>query len=172
VEPPDAGAGLACEQPKDRPMRLFSPLLTVAALTAFVAAAQVYEPPKAEQPESGNSVESGIEQFLNRLLGEAQPHLDRLGRDLGETLGSVGPVFQDIGKLMDDVGNYQAPERLENGDILIRRRADAPPPPPVGDTLREMLRPAPQDDPRQNPPPADRDSPPPQTDDSMGEITL
>ena len=31
--------------------------------------------------------------------------------------------------LMDDAKNYQAPERLENGDILIRRRADAPPPP-------------------------------------------
>ena len=45
-----------------------------------------------------------------------------------------------------------APERLENGDILIRRRADAPPPPPVGDSLREMLRPAPEKDPRNDSP--------------------
>ena len=28
-----------------------------------------------------------------------------------------------------------APERLENGDVLIRRKADAPPPPPLGESL-------------------------------------
>lgn len=146
-------------------MRALAPLILVAALAAAPALAQVYEPPKADEAPkdspAGDSLESGIENFLNNLLGQAQPHLDRLGQDLGDTLGAVGPVFKDIGKLMDDVGNYQAPERLENGDILIRRRADAPPPPPVGDALREMLRPAPEDDPRLNPAPALPDAPRP-----------
>lgn len=146
-------------------MRLIRPLMLTAALAlAGPALAQDYEPPKADDPAPAapdDSLDRGIENFLNNLLGQAQPHLDRLGRDLGDTLGSVAPVFQDIGKLMDDVGNYQAPERLENGDILIRRRADAPPPPPVGDALREMLRPAPEDDPRLNPAPALPDAPRP-----------
>jgi len=154
-------------------MRAFSHLILVAALAAAPALAQVYEPPKADEPEPEESLESGIENFLNNLLGQAQPHLDRLGRDLGDTLGSVAPVLQDIGELMDDVRNYQAPERLENGDILIRRRADAPPPPPVGDALREMLRPAPEDDPRLNPPMADPDAPRPLPDpDPESEIAL
>ena len=154
-------------------MRAFSHLILVAALVAAPALAQVYEPPKADEPEPEESLESGIENFLNNLLGQAQPHLDRLGRDLGDTLGSVAPVLQDIGELMDDVRNYQAPERLENGDILIRRRADAPPPPPVGDALREMLRPAPEDDPRLNPPMADPDAPRPLPDpDPESEIAL
>lgn len=154
-------------------MRAFSHLILVAALAAAPALAQVYEPPKADEPAPEDSLESGIENFLNNLLGQAQPHLDRLGRDLGDTLGSVGPVFKDIGALMDDVSNYQAPERLENGDILIRRRADAPPPPPVGDALREMLRPAPEDDPRLNPPLADPDAPRPLPDpDPESEIAL
>lgn len=153
-------------------MRAFFPLILAAAL-AGPALAQDYEPPRADEPAPGDTLDSGIENFLNNLLGQAQPHLDRLGRDLGDTLDSVAPVFKDIGKLMDDVGNYQAPERLENGDILIRRRADAPPPPPVGDALREMLRPAPEDDPRLNPPPALPDAPRPLPDpDADSEIAL
>lgn len=143
-------------------MRVINPLILAAALAmAGPALAQDYEPPKADDPAPDDSLDRGIENFLNNLLGQAQPHLDQLGRDLGDTLNSVGPVFQDIGKLMDDVGNYQAPERLENGDILIRRRADAPPPPPVGNALRELLRPAPEDDPRLNPAPALPDAPRP-----------
>ncbi len=137
-------------------------LILCAALMPAAAMAQDYEPPLADEPppseglpapEEPNPLERGLENFMRNLLQQAEPHLDRLGRDLGDTLGAVAPVLQDIGKLMDDVRNYQAPERLENGDILIRRRADAPPPPPVGDALRDMLRPAPEDDPRLAPPP-------------------
>jgi len=124
------------------------------------ALAQGYEPPLADEPPPGglpapesDTMERGIENFMRNLLDQAEPHLDRLGRDLGDTLGAVAPVLQDIGRLMDDVRNYHAPERLENGDILIRRRTDAPPPPPMGDALRDMLRPAPQDDPGLSPPP-------------------
>ncbi|MFC3568709.1 hypothetical protein [Paracoccus sp. TOH] len=156
---------------------LLVPATLCVALTAFLAMAQDYEPPLADEPPpsdipapDSDSLEGGLENFMRNLLHEAEPHLDRLGRDLGDTLGSVAPVLQDIGKLMDDVRNYQAPERLENGDILIRRRADAPSPPPVGDALRDMLRPAPEDDPRLNPLP---DAPKPLPDrDPASEIEL
>ncbi|MDK8871532.1 hypothetical protein [Paracoccus sp. SSJ] len=138
----------------------------LCALMAPAAVAQDYEPPLADEPPSedmpapeSDMLERGLENFMRNLLDRAEPHLDRLGRDLGDTLGAVAPVFEDIGKLMDDVRNYQAPERLENGDILIRRRADAPPPPPVGDALRDMLRPAPGDDPRLDPLPDTPDAP-------------
>ena len=44
------------------------------------------------------------------------------------------PAMEELSRLMDDIGNYEMPpERLPNGDILIRRKADAPPPPPLGD---------------------------------------
>lgn len=138
--------------------KILTPLLLCTALTSPCAMAQDYEPPLADEPTPNDvpapeldTLERGLENFMRNLLNQAEPHLDRLGRDLGDTLGAVAPVLQDIGKLMDDVRNYQAPERLENGDILIRRRADAPPPPPMGDALRDMLRPAPEDDPRLNP---------------------
>ncbi|UFM63693.1 hypothetical protein LOS78_05875 [Paracoccus sp. MA] len=146
--------------------------LMLCVLMSPAAMAQEYEPPLADEPPpemtpeatpapESDTLERGLENFMRNLLDRAEPHLDRLGRDLGDTLGSVAPVLQDIGKLMDDVRHYQAPERLENGDILIRRRADAPPPPPVGDTLRDMLRPPPGDDPRLNPRPDDPGAPQP-----------
>ena len=144
-------------------MRRFPALILAAALSLpVVVIAQQWTPPGADQdpaPESdsgddsGNSVfERGMESFMQNMLKEAEPHLERLGRDLGDTVNSLRPVLGDIGALMDDVKNYQAPERLENGDILIRRRADAPPPPPVSDSLREMLRPGPEKDPRNDSP--------------------
>lgn len=149
-------------------MRSLSALILVSALTGVpaIVVAQGWSPPPADAPESGGDdneggslFERGMEGFMQNMLKEAEPHLERLGRDLGDTVNSLRPVLGDIGKLMDDVKNYQAPERLENGDILIRRRADAPPPPPVGDALREMLRPAPEDDPRLNRRPGDPEIP-------------
>ena len=145
-------------------MRKFPAFILAAALAApILVTAQQWSPPGADQqmaPDTdapradsgGDLFERGLESFMQNMLKEAEPHLDRLGRDLGDTVNSLRPVLGDIGTLMDDVKNYQAPERLENGDILIRRRADAPPPPPVGNALRDMLRPAPEDDPRLNPP--------------------
>ena len=41
-------------------------------------------------------------------------------------------VKADLAVLVDDLANYAMPQRLENGDVLIRRKADAPPPPPLG----------------------------------------
>ena len=139
-------------------MRKFPALILAAALAApILVAAQQWTPPSADQnsdqdpapkaDSGGDLFERGLDSFMQNMLKEAEPHLDRLGRDLGDTVNSLRPVLGDIGALMDDVKNYQAPERLENGDILIRRRADAPPPPPVGNALRDMLRPAPEDDP-------------------------
>lgn len=143
-------------------MRRSTALVLAAALAAPVlVAAQQWTPPGADEnagrdaapgaESTGDLFERGLENLMQNMLREAEPHLNQLGRDLGNLGNSLGPVFGDIGALMDDVKNYQAPERLENGDILIRRRADAPPPPPVGNTLRNLLRPAPGDDPRQTP---------------------
>lgn len=118
-------------------------LALLLALLATPAVAQTYEPPVADAP-TDDPFQRGLDNILGNLLNKAQPSLDRLGQDLGGLAQRLGPVLGELGDLMDDVRNYQAPERLENGDILIRRRADAPPPPEVGPNLREMMRPAPE----------------------------
>jgi hypothetical protein len=52
--------------------------------------------------------------------------------ELGDVTAQLGPQIQSVLDLMGDVRFYEMPERLPNGDILIRRKADAPPPPPFG----------------------------------------
>jgi hypothetical protein len=46
--------------------------------------------------------------------------------DMGRALSEMRPMAEDLMRLMDNIGNYEAPVVLENGDILIRRK---PPPP-------------------------------------------
>ncbi|WEF25296.1 hypothetical protein [Paracoccus sp. S3-43] len=82
-------------------------------------------------------VERGLGIIADNLWTEFGPQLDHLGDGMGKALTDLGPVLRDLAVLVDDLGNYQAPQRLENGDILIRRRADAPPPPPLGESPRE-----------------------------------
>lgn len=112
--------------------------LTLGLLLPGMAPAQGYEPPPADDP-AAETLSDGIGEFLRNLMGETEPQRDEIGRSLGEMLGTVGPALRDMAEQMDDVRHYHAPERLENGDILIRRRADAPPPPPMGQALRDML---------------------------------
>ena len=106
-------------------------------ILAFLAAPV----PVAAQPETEDGlglVERGLGIIADNLWTEFGPQLDQLGQGMGAALTDLGPVLQDLAILVDDLGNYQAPERLENGDILIRRRADAPPPPPLGESLRDL----------------------------------
>ncbi|PKP66988.1 MAG: hypothetical protein CVT86_02575 [Alphaproteobacteria bacterium HGW-Alphaproteobacteria-8] len=52
----------------------------------------------------------------------------RAMRDAMEAFGeSIAPWAEQLGRLLDDPGAYESPELLPNGDILIRRKADAPP---------------------------------------------
>lgn len=108
---------------------------------------------EAPDPAPADDLEAGIENFMRNLMTEAQPELQGLGDQLSGLVGKLGPVLGDVAEMIDDVRNYQAPERLENGDIIIRRRADAPPPPPVGPNLRDMMRPAPDAPEPRNPVP-------------------
>lgn len=142
-------------------------LITLALLLPHVALAQdPYVPPPADEPfettpserepnDRGSDLESllerGAEGLLNDLFSDVQPHMDAIGRELSLRMEKLGPIFDDLGNLMDDIRNYQAPERLANGDILIRRKADAPPPPPVSEQFQDLTRPAPDMDPRLNP---------------------
>lgn len=137
-------------QPMKRPrfcriLRLSSgaALFGLALSFATISAAETpYTPPLADEDSdeaSRNLIGDGAVMLLRGILTEIGPDLEDVGRDMGEALGLMAPALGDLATLMDDVGNYELPEQLENGDILIRRKADAPPPPPVGDGLRQFL---------------------------------
>ena len=92
--------------------------------------------------DSPTLMEEGARMFLRGLITEMEPALDDL-RGLAEDLGpqmqalvaEMGPALADLLTLIDDVTNYAPPEVMPNGDIIIRRKPDAPEyaPPPVAD---------------------------------------
>ena len=69
------------------------------------ALAQSDDPPLSES----------IERMFQELMDQMRPAID----ELAETL----EVLEQI----DSLEHYERPEILENGDIIIRRREDAPP---------------------------------------------
>lgn len=124
--------------------------LFLAALPVMAQQDYDYSPPPADQaPQAEDDglglIERGMGMILQNLMEDVGPDLNNLGDSMSGALSRMAPVLKDLSVLVDDLGNYQTPERLENGDIIIRREADAPPPPPIGDSLKEFGTPEDQD---------------------------
>lgn len=96
--------------------------------------------------DEGDPLAQGLDGFMDNLFRELAPELDKFGENMSGALSGLAPVLQDLAVLGEDLANYQTPERLENGDILIRRKPGAPPPPPIGDDLRDFTSPDTQPD--------------------------
>lgn len=134
--------------------RLTPALALCALVTPMAGLAQGFDMPPADPPASTeapdalapdalapDALERSVTTFMENLMRDMAPHLENLGRDMEGAANALAPTLRDIGTLIDDIRNYEMPQRLENGDILIRRRSDAPPPPPVSDRLNRMVTP-------------------------------
>lgn len=98
---------------------------------------------QAAEEDAPTLMERGLQQFFEGLLDEMEPTLDDfqsfaegLGPAMREMMQEMGPAFAELLEQVDDITNYEAPEILPNGDIILRRREDAPayePPPPLPD---------------------------------------
>jgi hypothetical protein len=117
-------------------MRLMTkaPALALVALLATPALAE--DPPAAPAaPDDGFSLmEEGMKLILRGFTTEMEPTLNEMEKALDaarpalESFGAeIGPRLQELVALIDDIGNYDAPVMLPNGDILIRRNAPLPP---------------------------------------------
>ncbi|SES25990.1 hypothetical protein SAMN04490244_108157 [Tranquillimonas rosea] len=87
---------------------LFAAMIATASLTPATAQ-------EGDIEEGASLLERGALMLLRGLMDELQPAM----RDMVDALQGL-----DI----DDLSLYHAPEVMPNGDIIIRRREDAPPP--------------------------------------------
>lgn len=87
-----------------------------------------------ESTDDGFSLmEEGAQMLLRGLMQEMEPAIDDLqtmmedfGPAMQQFTRELGPVLGEILERVDDIKNYDAPEILPNGDIIIRRKPDAP----------------------------------------------
>lgn len=126
-------------------MKNLSPL---AALVLSVSLAAPLAPMKAQEAAPGpdadavplpdddgfDLIEEGAQLMMRGLLNEMAPALEELedlAREIEPALekfvAEMGPAMTRLLAAIDDIDNYEAPEILENGDIIIRRSPDAPP---------------------------------------------
>ncbi len=118
-------------------------VLSLAPATAQTTAPEslpdtLTPPPDARtDPTPGEGlglIEEGARLFFRGIISEMEPMLDSL-RDraieiepaLRGLARQMGPALVEMMARIDDISHYEAPELLENGDIIIRRSPDAPP---------------------------------------------
>lgn len=91
-------------------------------------------PVAAQETEEGfDLMEEGAKLLLRGLMTEMEPQLREL-EDFAQEVGpamrllseEMGPALAELMNKIDDIRNYDPPAILPNGDIIIRRRADAP----------------------------------------------
>jgi hypothetical protein len=96
------------EDPAMRVGRLFA----IAALVISLAAV----PAQGDSSDDGDqNLRERIDEAFRELMDQMRPALD----EFLETLQTLEEI--------DSLEHYQRPEILPNGDIIIRRRPDAPP---------------------------------------------
>lgn len=92
-------------------------LIPAALLLALATTAPA---PASAHDEEGGSILPDDEDL--KQLGELAQ------RWMKDFAAEIAPMAERLQTLIDDLDAYEAPEMLPNGDIIIRRRPDAPPP--------------------------------------------
>ena len=112
-------------------MKQIYALIVAAGLACAPAFAE--DAPETEMDQGLNLMEEGARMLMRGLMDEMEPTLDALrnnfeemGPAFAEFVQSVGPAFGELLEQVDDLRNYEAPEILPNGDIIMRRSPDAP----------------------------------------------
>lgn len=96
----------------------------IFALCLLAAPALAEDPPATPETEGFSLMEEGMKLVLRGMMTEIEPALDEMDQALQElkpTLNELGPKLLSLMSLIDDIGNYDFPVMLPNGDILIRR---------------------------------------------------
>jgi hypothetical protein len=71
---------------------------------------------------AGSSLlEQGAKILLRGLMAEVEPAIE----DMALALKEAEPMLKELMTMIGDIRNYNPPEMLPNGDILIRRKTPA-----------------------------------------------
>jgi hypothetical protein len=96
--------------------------LTILAFTLALATPVAAQDDNATA-EGFDLLREGSRMILEGLLEEMRPMIEEARPFFEE---EMLPFLERLGSLIDDLAAYEMPERLPNGDIIIRRLPDRP----------------------------------------------
>jgi len=113
--------------------QILLPVFALSLMATPLVAQETDPAPEPQMEEGFDLMEEGAKLLLRGLLSEMDPAIAEL-RGFAEEMGpkmqlfaqEMGPAFAELMAQVDDFSHYTAPEFLPNGDIIIRRRLDAP----------------------------------------------
>ncbi|MBQ2261126.1 MAG: AAA+ family ATPase [Loktanella sp.] len=105
--------------------------IAIISLAMFLASPALAQEDETDQGFS--LMEQGARMIMRGLMAEMDPAIsslrdsvDEIGPVMGDFLREMGPGFAAFLNRIDDVRHYAFPEFLPNGDIILRRKPDAP----------------------------------------------
>ena len=119
-------------------MRGFDILRAGLLVSAVLCATQAFAQSGDADPADPSRTEEGLDLLGEgaRLLFEGltedlRPQLEALAEQMEPALRSMvedmGPALNDLAEMIGDLSAYHPPERLPNGDIILRRKTPLPP---------------------------------------------
>lgn len=77
--------------------------------------------PKEDLDQGLSLMQEGAQMLLRHMMSQVEPSL----QDMTDALKQAQPKLMEILAMIDDIQNYHAPEKLPNGDIIMRRKTPA-----------------------------------------------
>lgn len=114
------------DKPVTRPhIQLMKPIALIAALvlsgTALAPATSLAQESPPEDP-----LQPFLELFTDRSQELLRDLMQDLGPEMDRLMAEIMPRLQELTETLGGLTAYELPEVLPNGDIIIRRRPDAP----------------------------------------------
>ena len=81
----------------------------------------------SDTPPEGEPLLPFLDRFTERSESMMRDLLDEIGPEMEALMNDLLPELQRLGEALGGFINYEMPEILPNGDIIIRRKPDAPP---------------------------------------------
>jgi hypothetical protein len=103
-------------------------ILALVLATAAPALAQdTTPPPPPEAMPEGRPLMPFMELFTERSEEMMRQFLEDIGPEMEQLMDGLLPELQRLADVLGGFVHYEMPEILPNGDIIIRRKPDAPP---------------------------------------------
>lgn len=104
-------------------------LIVALALLATPALAQEApkDTPAPDTEEEQHALPPFLQDWADRTEDLMKEFKEKVGPEMEKMMAEIMPELERLGEAVGGLSNYQMPEFLPNGDIIIRRKPDAPP---------------------------------------------